>query len=128
MSARQKESSDKRAESFEKIKTNTGSFGRLEITRGNEANGRALWRLEGEVKGHVVSLDCDSEWGPVAGGRLNNARFFAGTVDGEDLTMSEARSLWVKYSGMAFNDETKPQKDVNERNTSMNEIVSFLLE
>ena len=129
LSETQKKSSEKREASFEKIESKTGSFGRLEIMRGRDPNGQFILTLEGDLKGHKVSLKCDSQRGTILGGKLNDQEHFSGTVDGEDLDMHEARDLWVKYSGMAYENignEARPRTMNREPGTR--HIVDFLLE
>jgi hypothetical protein len=127
MTTRQRELSERREDSFKKIESKTGTFGRLEVFEGKDPNGRSTTLMVGDVKGHYISLKHDGQFGPVAGGWLSQDKFFMGTVDGEPLTMIEAKSLWVKYAGMAsVSDKKKDQTRSAEINRE--EIVKFLLE
>jgi hypothetical protein len=128
MTARQRERSERREDSFKSIESKTGSFGRLEILEGRDPNGRLVTLMVGDIKGHYISLKHDGQLGPVAGGRLSHDQYFMGTVDGEDLSMTEAKALWVKYAGMAFVEGKKETQKRRNAKIARKEIVEFLLE
>ncbi len=128
MSASQVRSSSERERSFEKIESKTGRPGRLEIMCSKDGNGRFVTLLTGDLKGHKITLKCDSQRGPVLGGRLNDQEHFSGTVDGADLDMHEARDLWVRYAGMAYDGEEWMLPNSRKTSGNVGDVVRFLLE
>jgi hypothetical protein len=128
MTARQRQRSERREDSFKSIESTTGSFGRLEMLEGRDPNGRLVTLMVGDIKGHYISLKHDGQFGPIAGGRLSHDQYFMGTVDGEDLSMIEAKALWVKYAGMAFVEGKKETQPRRSAKIDRKEIVEFLLE
>jgi hypothetical protein len=128
MTAGQTKSSNLRERSLERIESKTGQPGRLEILRSKNPNGRFEVLIVGDLKGHKISLKCDSQRGPVVGGRLNDQEHFSGTIDGKDLSMYEARDLWVKYSGIAYKADEWVLPASQGTSESTREIVKYLLE
>src|ERR1039458_10138976 len=57
-------SSNLQAKAADRIESKTGQPGRLEILRSKNPNGRFEVLIVGDLKGHKISLKCDSQRGP----------------------------------------------------------------